>query len=74
MSVATMRQKEPILGCVSKNYEKKNSGSKGLKILIISKGSLRPSVGNYAEINAFTTLTFHIYATQHSTPTTHETC
>ena len=31
-------------------------------------------VENYAEINAFTTLTFHIYATQHSTPTTRETC
>ena len=38
MSVATMsrswkkvrRRKEPILGYVSKNYEKKNSGSKGL--------------------------------------------
>ena len=32
------------------------------------------TVENYAEISAFTTLTFHIYATQHSTPTTHETC
>ena len=33
MSVATMSRqtKKPILGYVSKNYKKKNSGSKGLK-------------------------------------------
>ena len=34
MSVATMsryRRKEPILGCVPKNDEKKNSRDKGLK-------------------------------------------
>ena len=31
------RRKKPILGFVPKNYEKKNSGSKGLKITKIYK-------------------------------------